>query len=450
MKCAPRRFKSKLGVPEIPQYSISRSARMMSIPAAHVGRRAIGAGKSILGKDSDEAKIEAQLKTAAQLFRVMGTLKGGAMKLGQAMSVFESSLPESLVGPYRESLSKLQDSAPPMSTASVLKQMKKNLGPDWRSRFLEFDEVPAAAASIGQVHKATWKDGRTVAVKIQYPGAAGALIADLNQISRLARLVGLTIPGLDVKALITELKSKVVEELDYLHEAKSQKAFANAYEGHPDFFIPHVLSASPEVMITEWADSKPLLEVINHGTKEDRDKYGLLLFRFLLSGPKIAGLLHADPHPGNFRIMADGKLLILDFGATADFPDGLPHSMGKLLSIAMQGNDAAVVAGLKSEGFLKENINIDPKSLLNYLAPFTEPSAVPEFQHSRVWLQDLFAKTADPRNPDWSIAFKINLPPEYLMIHRTWIGSLGVLCQLESKFSVRDEFERWVPGFAKV
>lgn len=420
---------------------------MVSIPAAHVGRRAVGAGKTILGKDAEEAKLEAQLKTAAQLFKVMGTLKGGAMKLGQIMSVFESSLPEELVGPYRESLSKLQDSAPPMSFASVQKQMRKNLGENWRDRFLEFDDNPAAAASIGQVHKAIWKDGRQVAVKIQYPGAAGALIADLNQISRLARFVGLTIPGLDVKALVTELKARVVEELDYIHESKAQKQFANAFEGHSDFVVPHVLSASPEVMITEWVESSALLEVINHGTQEDRDKYGQLMFRFLLSGPQIAGLLHCDPHPGNFRISADGRLVVLDFGATASFPDGLPWSMGKLLQIAMQGDQAGVVEGLRQEGFIRPNIEVDANSLLNYLSPFTEPSSVPVFKHSRLWLQELFAKTADPRNPDWSVAFKINLPPEYLMIHRTWMGSLGVLCQLESEFSVRDEFSKWVPGF---
>lgn len=432
---------------EIPQYSITRSARMVSIPAAHAGRRAVGAGKTILGKDAEEAKLEAQLKTAAQLFKVMGTLKGGAMKFGQVMSVFEASLPEELVKPYRDSLSKLQDSAPPMSTANVHKQMKKNLGEDWRARFLEFNDEPAAAASIGQVHKAIWKDGREVAVKIQYPGAGGALIADLNQISRLARLIGLTIPGLDVKALVTELKERVIEELDYIHESKAQKQFANAYEGSPDYIIPHVLSAAPEVVITEWVDSRPLLEIIKNGTQEERNKYGQLLLRFLLSGPKVAGLLHCDPHPGNFRIAPDGRMVILDFGATAAFPNGLPDTMGTLLNIAMIGDDAGVVAGLRKEGFIRPNIELDPSSLLNYLAPFTEPTSAPVFKHSRLWLQDLFAKTADPRNPDWSVAFKINLPPEYLMIHRTWMGSLGVLCQMESEFSVQDEFEKWVPGF---
>lgn len=433
---------------EIPQYSLSRSARMVGIPAAHVSRRAVGAGKSLLGMDADQAKLEAQLKTAAQLFRVMGNLKGGAMKFGQIMSVFEASLPEELMGPYRESLSKLQDSAPPMSKQNVLKQMKKNLGDDWRDRFLEFNEDPSAAASIGQVHKAIWKDGREVAVKIQYPGAAGALIADLNSITRLARLIGLSIPGLDVKALVTELKERVVEELDYVHESRAQKTFANAYEGHPDFLIPRILSATSEVLISEWVDSTPLLEVINNGSQADRNRYGQLLLSFLLSGPSIAGMLHCDPHPGNFRIAPDGRMVILDFGATAEFPNGLPRTMGPLLNVAMNGDQTQIIKGFRDAGFIKPNIDIEPKSLLDYLAPFTEPSAKPIFKHDRIWLQELFAKTADPRNPEWTVAFKINLPPEYLMIHRTWVGSLGVLCQLEAEFSVRDEFAKWVPGFS--
>lgn len=434
---------------EIPQYAIARSGRMAGIPVAHVGRRAVGAGKVAFGKDADEAKLEAQMKTAAQLFRVMGTLKGGAMKMGQIMSVFESSLPEELTGPYREALSKLQDSAQPMSHSNVIKQMRKNLGENWRDQFQEFNEEAAAAASIGQVHKAIWKDGREVAVKIQYPGAARALISDIDQLSRIGRFIGLTIPGLDVKSLMAELRVRVIEELDYIHESKAQKNFANAYEGHKYFFIPHVLSASPEVMITEWVDSRPLLDIINNGTQEERDHFGQLMLRFFLSGPSVAGLLHCDPHPGNFRVLADGRLVVLDFGATAEFPDGLPATMGALLNIALAGEDEKVVEGLRAEGFIRPNITVDPTSLLSYLAPFTEPASVPVFKHSREWLQELFAKTADPRNPDWSVAFKINLPPEYLMIHRTWMGSLGILCQLGSEFSVADEFDQWVPGFVK-
>ncbi len=434
-------------MPDIPRSSFTRSAKIAGVPVSHAGRRAVVAGRRLIGSDHDTDLAAAQLRTAEQLFAVLGTLKGGAMKLGQALSVFEAALPEEFMAPYREQLTKLQDSAPPMSAAQVESQMVKGLGKDWRSRFLEFSDTATAAASIGQVHRATWHDGRDVAVKIQYPGAADAIRSDLNQLSRFSRLFGLMAPGLDIKSLMTELKDRVSEELDYLNESKIARRFAAAYEGHPDFLVPHVVAGAHNVMITEWIDSRPLSQIIASGTQEERNHFGQLYLRFLLSGPSIAGWMHADPHPGNFRVMADGRLAVLDFGAAAELPDGLPVAMGRLLSVAMAGDREQVTAGLRSEGFIREGVDVDPQSLLDYLAPFTAPAAVPTFHHSRDWLRTQFERTADPRNPDWALAFKINLPPSYLLIHRTWLGSIGVLCQLGAEFSVRDEFVRWIPEF---
>lgn len=432
---------------EISSNSTKRTARIAAIPVAHAGRRAMGAGKRMLGGDSAELLADAQMKTAEQIFRTLGNLKGGAMKFGQALSIFEAALPEDMSAPYRESLTKLQDSAPAMSAENVEKQMVANLGSKWRDKFMSFDDTPTAAASIGQVHKAVWHDGREVAVKIQYPGAAGAIMADLTQLARMGRMFGAALPGMDVKAIVAELKLRVAEELDYMHESKAQRKFAVDFDGHADYCIPHVLSASTGVVVTEWVDGKSLARIIETGTPEERNKYGQLYLRFLLCGPSIAGLMHADPHPGNFRVMPDGRLAVLDFGATAELPDGLPPAMGRLLHVAMLGNSDEVLVGLRDEGFIRPGIELDPQSLLDYLAPFTVPAATATFKHSREWLRELFTKTSDPRNPDWVIGLKINLPPSYLLIHRTWLGSIGVLCQLEAEFSVRDEFERWVPEF---
>jgi hypothetical protein len=398
---------------------------------------------------AQDATAQAQAKTAEQIFSVLGELKGGAMKLGQALSVFESVLPDDVAGPYRESLTKLQDSAPPMPIESVHQVLQESLGDNWRERFTSFDDEPAAAASIGQVHRAVWHDGRDVAVKVQYPGASGALLADLQQLSRFGRLFAGFFPGIDVRAILRELTDCVAEELDYLHESKVQRKFAVGFDGHPDYFIPHVLAAAENVIVTEWVEGKSLARLIESGTQQERYHFGKMYLRFLLSGPSLVGLLHADPHPGNFKVMPDGRLAILDFGATAELPDGLPPAMGTLLKIALIGDSESVVAGLREEGFIRPGIELNPQSLLDYLGPFTEPAQVPVFKHSRDWIREQFERTSDPRNADWSIGMKINLPPNYVMIHRVWLGSIGVLCQLESEFSVRDEFAQWVPGFAE-
>ena len=164
---------------------------------------------------------------------MLGTLKGGAMKLGQALSVYEAGIPDEYAEPYREALAKLQNAAPPMPPATVNRLMAEQLGTGWRSRFAEFDDEAAAAASIGQVHRAIWKDGREVAVKLQYPGAGGALKADLDQLTRLGPLLGMLIPGMQIRPLLAEMRERVMEELDYAAEAANQRAFAKAYAERP-------------------------------------------------------------------------------------------------------------------------------------------------------------------------------------------------------------------------
>ncbi len=181
---------------------------------------AIGFGKRLGGRPAEIVAQELQQRTAEQIFRVLGELKGGALKLGQALSIFEAALPPEIAGPYRATLTKLQESAPPLPCGHRPQGPGADLGPDWRSEFAEFDDKPAAAASIGQVHRAVWRDGRQVAVKIQYPGAGKALTNDFTQLSRVGMLFGILMPGLDVKPMLEELRARVVEELDYRLEAE--------------------------------------------------------------------------------------------------------------------------------------------------------------------------------------------------------------------------------------
>ena len=421
--------------------------RMVTLPAGYAGRTALGWGKRVGGKPAEAVAAELQQRTAEQLFRVLGELKGGAMKLGQAMSIFEAALPEEVAGPYRAMLTKLQDSAPPMPAERIHALLAEELGPDWRDRFSEFSDVPAAAASIGQVHRARWHDGREVAVKVQYPGADKALIADLNQLARMGTLFASWIPGLEVKPLIEELRARAIEELDYIRESENQRAFARAFDGDPEVLIPHVLAASPHVLITEWIDGTPLSHIIREGTQDQRDRAGSMYERFLLSGPARAGLLHADPHPGNFRIAPDGRFVVLDFGAVAVLPEGLPPAMGSLLRIAMSGDADQVMEGLRREGFVRPNVDLDAEQLLGYLEPFVEPARHETFHFNREWIRGQFNRLNDVRNPDFMVGLKINLPPSYALIHRVWIGSIAVLCQLGATVPVRAVLDEWVPDF---
>ena len=311
-------------VTDLPRKAVTRTAKLAALPLGIAGRATLGLGKRIGGRPAELVAAEIQQRTADQVFKVLGELKGGAMKFGQAMSIFEAALPEELVAPYRASLTKLQDAAPPMPAKVVHGVLREELGSHWRRKFREFDDVPAAAASIGQVHRAVWRDGRDVAVKLQYPGAAEALRSDLNQVSRLGRVIGSVVPGLDVRPLLDELKDRVIEELDYRMEADAQDGFAFAYVDDPDFVVPSLVHGTERVLVSDWVDGRPLSDIILAGSKQERDHAGLLYVRFLFSGPERAGLLHADPHPGNYRITPDGRLGVLDYGAVARLPEGLP------------------------------------------------------------------------------------------------------------------------------
>ncbi|MFF7953479.1 ABC1 kinase family protein [Streptomyces griseorubiginosus] len=439
---------------DLPRKAVTRTAKLAALPLGFAGRATWGLGKRIVGESAEIVGRELQQRTADQLFKVLGELKGGAMKFGQALSVFESALPEEVAGPYRAALTKLQEAAPPMPTRTVHTVLEERLGADWRQLFAEFDDKPSAAASIGQVHRAVWHDGREVAVKVQYPGAGEALLSDLNQLGRFARLLGPLVPGIDIKPLINELRDRVSEELDYGLEAQAQQAHAEEFADDPDVVVPAVVHQGEQVLITEWIDGVPLSEVIADGTREQRDRAGQLLARFLFSGPARTGLLHADPHPGNFRLLPGGpegeedwRLGVLDFGTVDRLPGGLPETIGASLRMTLEGDAEAVYELLRTEGFVKDSIELDPDAVLDYLLPIIEPAVVDEFTFTRSWMRSQAARIADPRSPAHQLGKQLNLPPAYLLIHRVTLSTIGVLCQLGAAVRLREELEEWLPGF---
>ena len=430
---------------QLPQGTSKRSAKMASIPLSLAGRGAIGFGRQLIGQSPDFAFADLQEKTAEQIFKVLGELKGGAMKFGQALSVFEAALPEEIAKPYRETLVKLQEAAPPLPARVVHKVLAKELGEHWRDNFAEFNDTPAASASIGQVHKGIWKDGREVAVKIQYPGAKEALISDLNQIQRFAKIFQLLLPGVEMKPLLEELKARIIEEVDYRYEASAQSACFEAYKGDSDIAIPEVIMATDRVLVSQWLEGTPLSKVIADGTQEERNNAGIRLARFHFTAPMRAGLLHADPHPGNFRVLKDGRLGVLDFGACNRLPNGFPEPFKRLLRNALEGDAIALYNGFKEDGFILSDVEVSPELVLDYLLPLVEPLRTDYFAYSRDWLRTQSVRVGDPRNPTAKIGFQLNLPPEYVLIHRVTLGTTGIFCQLRAEGNFRDEALSWFP-----
>jgi predicted unusual protein kinase regulating ubiquinone biosynthesis (AarF/ABC1/UbiB family) len=434
-------------VADLPTRVVTRTAKLASLPLSVAGRATLGLGRRLGGKPAADIAAELQRQTAEQLFKVLGELKGGAMKFGQALSVLEAALPDEMAAPYRDTLTRLQEAAPPLPVARVHQVLREQLGTRWRRRFESFDDQPAAAASIGQVHRAVWSDGRPVAVKIQYPGAGAALLGDLNALSRIGRVLAPLAPGLEIRPLLDELRDRLSEELDYRLEADSQESFADVYDGDTDILVPHVLYGTDQVLVSEWIDGTPLSRIIADGTRDQRNRAGEVYSRFLFSGPERAGMLHADPHPGNYRLMDDGRLGVLDFGAVARLPDGLPAPIGRLLTIASQGDADTLLDGLRDEGFIRPGIDIDPNELLRYLGPFVEPAQAERFHFTRAWMRAQAQRIGDPRSQAYWLGIRLNLPPSYLLIHRVWIGGIGVLSQLEAEVPVHDILARSLPGF---
>ncbi len=440
---------------DLPRKAVTRTAKLAALPLGFAGRATIGLGKRIGGRPADVVAGELQQRTAEQLFKVLGELKGGAMKFGQALSVFEAALPEDVAGPYRAALTRLQDAAPPMPARTVHEVLAKAMGEDWRERFEEFEDKPAAAASIGQVHRAVWEDGREVAVKVQYPGAGEALLSDLSQLSRFARLFGPLVPGMDFKPLIAEMRDRVAEELDYALEAEAQHSHAVEFADDPDVVVPDVVFQAEQVLVTEWMEGVPLAEVISGGSTEERDRAGQLLAHFLFAGPARTGLLHADPHPGNFRLLVDDgpaegwRLGVLDFGTVDRLPEGLPLPIGTALRLALDDDAESVHRMLREEGFVKPAIALDPDAVLDYLRPIIEPARAEKFTFDRGWMRAQAARVADPRSPAYQLGRQLNLPPSYLLIHRVTLSTIGVLCQLNATVRLRAELLDWLPGFAE-
>ena len=292
-----------------------RRAATMTGTAAGVAARDATARVFRAGGDDERASRQ-QLKSAQSLVKVLGSMRGAAMKVGQTLSAVDLGLvPEEIRPQFQEILAALQQDAKPMPFKAIRKVIEEDLGERIGAAFAEFDEEPLAAASIGQVHRARLDDGREVAVKVQYPGIREAIRADMQNLRLALRMLGVVAPGIDTGPIAEEIRERIGQELDYELEAANQHAMARTYRGHPFIVVPDVIS--------ELCRERVLVSELVHGLRfaaardasaEQRDRYGEILVRFYFNGPLRHRLLNGDPHPGNSLFCPDGRVAFLDFG----------------------------------------------------------------------------------------------------------------------------------------
>jgi predicted unusual protein kinase regulating ubiquinone biosynthesis (AarF/ABC1/UbiB family) len=421
--------------------------------------------------------------TAEQLFATLGELKGGAAKLGQAMSVFEAAMPEEIAAPYRSALRRLTDTVPAMSADVARRVVEADLaaayGPGWQERLVAFDDLPAAAASIGQVHRGRWMDDTgqivDVAVKVQYPGVDKALRSDLRQARLLARVMA-RLTKLNVSGLADELAMRIVEELDYVREGRVQTEVAAAFTrripealalaraagvheppGRTSVTVPAVYAATPRVLITGWLEGASLSTLLDGRTDllpagwrelDSRDAADLaarLLGHAIYAPAACTGWMHADLHPGNFLLLPGGRLGMLDFGAVAATPGGIPAPFGQLAAAVLAGDGSTAMRLVRQVGALPPDAEVDPRLIIELLDPLAATGAATSFTYSRAWLRGLMAHLTEPR---FAPALRnLTPPPEYALIWRATLSAAGLFAQLGATVPTRGFHLAYSPGF---
>ncbi|HWD50805.1 MAG TPA: AarF/ABC1/UbiB kinase family protein [Acidimicrobiales bacterium] len=374
----------------------------------------------------EERAAAIELRTAEQVAESLGDMKGALMKLGQIASFLDEGLPE----PYRVALAQLQSDAPPMAPALAAAVIEGELGRPPNQIFREWEPVPLAAASIGQVHRAVTGDGQDVAVKVQYPGVAAAIEADLANTEMLARLLPMMFPSLDAKVLATELRDRLTEELDYVHEAANQRRFCDIYRGHPFIHIPEVIDdlSTPMVLTTELATGARFAEV-EQWSAHERDLAGETLFRFVFRGINRLGVFNGDPHPGNYLFRPGGQITFLDFGLVKEFAPEETAVFHRLIgTLVLQGDPEGYRRALESVGLLRPDPSLSTEEVADYFRHFYDLVMV----RGRRTVEHEYASETVRRvfNSKSPVAKAVSLPSMFVIVQRINLGLYALLARL--------------------
>jgi predicted unusual protein kinase regulating ubiquinone biosynthesis (AarF/ABC1/UbiB family) len=371
------------------------------------------------------------LRTADDVARELGDMKGALMKAGQLVSFVIEALPE----PAQQALSQLYSDAPPMSADLAASVVRAEFGLEPERVFLDWQARPAAAASIGQVHRAVTRDGRDVAVKVQYPGVGAAIEADLANADLLYRVISsFTLQGLDTRALVDELSMRMRDELDYRLEASNIREFRQLFEGHPFVSIPEVIDSlsGSTVLTTEWADGLAWNQFVDQATPAAKRRAGESIWRFAQHSILRLGIFNGDPHPGNYRFSPEGDVTFLDFGMVKRWAAGEWELLAPCMdAIVVDRDPDGLVVAMESSGFLRAGHGLDPQAVFEYVSSPYRPYLTDSFTFTRDFMRDTVQRIADVRGPHAAVVAQLDMPPSFVMLDRVVWGVSALLGKLD-------------------
>ena len=409
---------------------VSRGLAAMRLAARGGARYAASAPRlfAVAGERRQQLRDDLALRTAQDVADTLGTMKGVLMKIGQLASYVD----EGLAPPARRVLSRLQDSVPPMSPELSAGVIEAELGAAPERIFKEWDPLPIAAASIGQVHRAITADGQAVAVKVQYPGIAETIAADLGNVGLIRSLLKMAVPSQDVTALIEELRERISEELDYVREADNQRQFAAYFDGHPTARVPKIVDdlSTARVITSELAAGARFSEMLDW-PQEEKDLAAETIYRFTFRSLYGLHAFNGDPHPGNYLFEPGGQVTFLDFGLVKHFGDRELDPLIRMIeTLCVNEDPEGFRRAMEEADFLERGAPVPTEDVIAHMSLFYDSirERGPRTMTSE-YSSAVARRYVDFKNP---LAAYAKIPRPYVILQRINLGLFAILGEMNA------------------